>query len=116
MIVVICGDRHWTDRDKIYQRLLLLPFDAAVVHGDCPTGADRIADQIAREMGFVVVPVPADWTKYGLSAGPIRNSQMIAMGPWLVIAFHSDINGKSKGTKDCVNKARARGIPVEIIT
>ena len=36
--------------------------------------------------------------------------------PVLVLAFHNDIEGKSKGTKDMVSVARSRGITVKIVT
>ena len=44
---------------------------------------------------------PADWKKYGKSAGPIRNREMLKMDPDIVLIFHDDPKN-SKGTKDCV--------------
>jgi hypothetical protein len=31
---------------------------------------------------------PANWIKYGITAGPIRNLEMIKENPDLVLAFH----------------------------
>ena len=63
---------------------------------------------------FLRIPVekyPADWTRYGYAAGPIRNQQMLDEGrPSLVLAFHNDFE-HSKGTKDMIDKARKANIP-----
>lgn len=57
---------------------------------------------------------PADWNQYGKTAGPIRNSLMLAQHPDidLVLAFHDDLEGSSKGTLDMVRKAQKGGIEV----
>ena len=49
----------------------------------------------------------ADWDKHGKSAGPIRNARMLGWKPDVVVAFPGDV-----GTRDCVSKAKAAGIPV----
>lgn len=127
MIVLVCGDRNWTDRKKIYNRLDVLwnwiqedyglnenPLKTTIIHG-AAKGADTIAGDVAKkDIGFQVKAFPADWNKHGKSAGPIRNRQMLDEKPDLVIAFHSNI-AKSKGTKDCIEEANRRGIKVEII-
>lgn len=70
---------------------------------------------VATELGLDVVEVPANWTRYGKAAGPIRNDRMLKFKPHLVIAFHEDIES-SRGTKDTVTKARNLGIQTEVIT
>jgi len=82
-----------------------------LIHGGA-RGADKMADEIGRELGFIVVEVPADWDKYGRSAGAIRNREMLDMKPDLVIAFPT---AESRGTWNCVNEARRRGIKVKIV-
>jgi len=114
MIVLICGDRNWTDRQKVADRLATLPQGTTIIHGAC-RGADQIAGEEASKRGFTVKEFPADWSKYGKMAGPVRNSQMLAEKPDLVLAFHPDIEG-SKGTGDTVRKARTARIMVEVIT
>jgi len=109
--VLVCGDRNWSDKQIIYSRLAELPPDTHIIHGDCK-GADRLAGEAAKELGFVVTAVPADWKRYGKPAGPIRNKAMLDLSPDLVIAFHSDFRN-SKGTKSMVNLAREAGVPVE---
>ena len=113
MIVLICGDRNWADRQKVVARLAAIPDGATIIHGAC-RGADCIAGEESTRRGFSVKEFPADWEKYGKSAGPIRNDAMLAEKPDLVIAFHPNL-AESKGTADTVRKARAIGIPVDII-
>lgn len=115
MKVLVCGDRNWDDRVKVFFRLSKLPEGSVVLNGDC-RGADRIAAEVARELGcFTVIDFPANWERHGRAAGPIRNREMLDQKPDLVIAFHPDLS-KSRGTADTVREARKRGIPVEVIS
>ena len=50
--------------------------------------------------------------KYGRAAGPIRNTAMLDMKPDELIAFW---DGRSRGTKNMIDQATARGVPVEIL-
>lgn len=112
MRVIVTGSRSYDRADLIEQRLDALgPGPHTIVHGACPTGADAIADKLARERGWPVETYEADWRKLGRSAGPIRNARMVADGADLVIAFPSQ-TGKSNGTRNCIRIARRAGIPV----
>ena len=111
--ILICGDRYWADKGAISKRLSQVD-NAIIIHGAC-RGADNLGGIVAKELGFEVLEFPADWTKYGRSAGPIRNRQMLDEKPTLVLAFHNNIS-KSKGTADTVREAKRRKIPVEIIS
>jgi len=114
-LVLVCGDREWTDVIAIAEILAELPKDSVIIHG-CARGADTIAGNVARKLGMEVMEFPANWKGYGRAAGPIRNRQMLEEGkPHQVFAFHKDIN-KSKGTKDMVNISRKANIPCEIFT
>lgn len=113
MRVLICGGRSFSDwvllgdtLDKFHQQT---PF-SAVIHG-AQTGADTLAGEWAEQRGIEIDWFRADWKKYGRSAGPIRNTRMLAEGkPDLVIAFKG-----GKGTRDMVAQARAANVPVEVI-
>ena len=90
----------------------------AVIHGDA-RGIDTIAADVADDAGMMVFPFPADWSKHGKAAGPIRNTQMLDFlrDCWetghgaVVLAFHPDVAG-SKGTKNMVNQSVAAGMSV----
>lgn len=114
MIVVICGSRDWAYPQPVTDRLKQLPPLSTVIEGGCD-GADLMARRIALRLGHDVIEYPANWEGRSKAAGPIRNRKMLSLKPDLVIAFHNDL-ASSKGTKDCVDEARKRGIQVEIIT
>ena len=116
MRILICGDRDWKLFGPIMRELRARRKDVTVVIHGCARGADTVAGKVAYSLGIKVERYPADWTKYGKGAGPIRNQQMLDDGkPDLVLAFHEDI-ASSKGTADMVRRAKEAGIPVEIFT
>lgn len=112
--VLICGDRNWSNLKIIEDFILTLPKDTEIIEGEC-RGADKKSRYVAEKHGYTVIPVPAEWSKYGNAAGPIRNQNMIdKYKPNLVIAFHNNLES-SKGTKDMVKRAEKAGIPVKLV-
>jgi hypothetical protein len=85
------------------------PMPIKIIHGDCPTGADKVADAWAKRNMMIVKKFKADWDRYGKSAGPRRNQEMVDFGPNFAIAFPG-----GAGTKDCVSRCEAANIPVFI--
>jgi len=114
MRILVCGDRRWTDYGMIWKELVeRLPIEL-VIHGGA-RGADALAGRAARELGIPVSEFPAEWSRYGRAAGPIRNRRMLDEGkPDLVLAFHNDIN-RSLGTRNMVRQAVEAGVPVEVV-
>ena len=114
--VLVCGDRNWTDPIIIMNELIKIMGNQGievVIEGE-QNGADILGKQAAERLGLTVLPFKANWRKYGLAAGPIRNQQMLKEGrPTLVLAFHPYLPG-SKGTKHMVDIAMKAGIPVKI--
>jgi hypothetical protein len=116
--VLVCGDRHWKDDRLIHGALAALKerHGRFVVIEGGANGADTLAWHVATdELLLDVETFPADWTKYKRAAGPLRNRQMLDTKPDLVLAFHDNIE-RSRGTKDCVEEARRRGIPVRVVS
>ena len=118
MRILITGSRNWGNPHAVEDAILgalysaeVSPYDedVVIVHGDCLTGADVAADLIARRWAFEIEAWPADWTSHGKAAGPIRNQQMVNAGADLCLAFPL---GESRGTRDCMRRADAAGIPV----
>lgn len=120
MKVLVTGSRDWSDKRAVHLALKQLPPDTVIIHGACPTGADAMADAIAKKLGLTVRAYPADWEAEGKKAGPIRNSTMLrkehVQGDPIqrVLAFTLDLE-RSRGTRDMVTKAKAKGIKVEVI-
>lgn len=114
--VIVTGSREWQDEAAVRTALTRSWREAGqplvVIHGACPTGADRIASEWAREheyAGITEEPWPAKWKLYGRRAGPQRNAEMVAAGAALCLAFPF---GQSSGTRHAMRCARAAGIPV----
>lgn len=105
--VLFCGSRNYRDADTIRRVMAEIPQATVILHGDCPTGADALAEQAAILLGSDTLKFPADWKKHGRRAGPIRNAAMLDYEPRKVYAF-----GTGKGTDGTVKMAEARGIPV----
>jgi hypothetical protein len=120
MRVLICGSRGWKDPtpiDTILAGCDVLSEGAdeklVVIQGGA-RGADTLAATLARGWRAQVITEEADWDRYGKGAGPVRNKKMLDdHKPDVVYAFRT--YGKSNGTDDMCNQARARGIPVYVI-
>ncbi len=113
--VLICGSRTWTDKAAIERVIFSLDRDTIVVHG-AARGADTLADEAALLWGLLRRPYPADWSKDGKAAGPIRNQRMLDENQdeiVRVIAFR--MPGESRGTDDMIRRAKSAGIPVTVI-
>lgn len=108
--ILITGSRHWAAEDDVWSALQ--PYagrqNVTVVHGACPTGADAIADTVARRLGLNVERYPADWS-LGKKADPLRNQQMVDLGADICYAF---VAPDSRGTVDCIRRAEAAGIKI----
>lgn len=116
MRVLITGDRNHTNYDLIESALMTVweashrPEFFIVVHGDA-TGADTLAAAAASQHGWPVEPHPADWDRFGRGAGHKRNQEMVDLGADLCLAFPMP---GSRGTWDCVRRARLASIPVRV--
>ena len=121
--VIIAGSRDFTD----YQLLKEKCADLISLHnpGTLPVriisgtarGADRLGEQFAKQENYLLSRFPADWGKYGRSAGYRRNVEMAKFAiedgnKGLLIAFW---DGKSKGTKWMIDIAKRYGLDVEVI-
>ena len=108
-VLIITGSRDFTDRHFVFATLdkehAARPI-TLLVHGDA-RGADTLADHWARAHQIKVDTIPADWGRYGIKAGPIRNIEMLEKYPGAkVIGFSL---GKSTGTRHCMREAKKRG-------
>ena len=113
MRTLVCGDRHWTDREIVYGFLSTIPI-TLLIEGEA-RGADRISCDYARDNNLPCAPYPANWEKYHRGAGHIRNKQMLNANPELVIAFHPDI-ASSRGTRNMVEQSLRAGKDVIIVS
>ena len=112
--VIIAGSRDIKiDMNKLFPRLdkLTSKKNNLQIESGTARGGDRIGECWAGMNGHAVKRFPADWGKFGRSAGYKRNEQMADYADALVAIW----DGKSKGTKHMIDIATKKGLPVRII-
>ena len=72
----------------------------AVLRSDIMKLFDSV-EKSAEENGFKIEKHPADWAKFGRSAGPERNEQMAKLCDYVICFW----DGKSRGTKSMIEFA-----------
>jgi hypothetical protein len=114
MRVLITGGRKFYDWNLLNNTLnefLKDKTSITIVHGDCPTGADQLAQRFVDYQRVQVERYPANWKKFGKAAGSIRNQEMVDLGADICFAFP---HPESTGTWDCVEKAHAAKIEIQV--
>jgi len=87
------------------------PASTVVVVGDA-RGVDRVVQRIAELMGFTTAVFKANWRLFGPLAGPLRNAAMVKAAH----EGHAVWDGRSRGTRDAIEKLRAAGKLGKVIT
>jgi hypothetical protein len=110
LTIVVTGGRDYSDRGAVFAALDSVHAKSGIarlVHGGA-RGADTLAGDWAKARGIPCDVYPADWSRDGKRAGPIRNRSMLGTAlPDGVVAFPG-----GSGTADCVKAAGERGIRV----
>ena len=115
LYILVCGGRHFIDFPllcDILDNVIGDTKEIEIVSGHCQ-GADMLGEKYAEEHDMPVKLFPADWTKYGRRAGPIRNKQMVDY----IKSFHNRIviaftNENTIGTRNTIAIAKKAKIPV----
>ena len=120
--ILVTGWRHWPGEyaHVIHEALVRTAALAdpgrrpiIVVQGECEYGG---VDLWANEWAVHTTdaepePHPAKRDSQGRILGPARNARMVALGADVCLAFPGP---GSRGTMDCIRKAKAAGIPTMI--
>ena len=124
MRVLVTASREWSWPEVLHAALTdtyrewtkSCPDDTefVVVHGKA-RGGDIMADEWARAAAVQDSRVrpeehPADWERYGLAAGHLRNQEMVDAKADRCLAFPW---GRSTGTRGCMKMAKKADIPVK---
>lgn len=109
MKILVFGGREYRDKDRVFRALDAVHAKhtiTQIIHGKCPTGADKFADDWAKSRGVPFRDFPAAWKQFGKSAGPRRNQQMLDEGkPDNAVGFPGDV-----GTRDMAARLAVAGI------
>ena len=111
--VIIAGGRNFDDFNKLCQvcdEFLQGQNDIEIVSG-AYKGADALGERYAAERNHPIKQFPADWRRYGKSAGLKRNIEMAAYAD-ILIAFW-DV--ESKGTNHMIELATQADLKVKVV-
>lgn len=110
--VIVCGDREYSDYEVFKSQLsqVLAEYENVTLVSGHAKGVDTMAERYALEKNIPIKVFPAEWKKYGKSAGPIRNATMLKYAleqTAIVVAFW---NGSSRGTGNMLKQAKGAGV------
>lgn len=112
--VIIAGSRDFSNYqllcEKMDKLLTNINEPIAVLCGKA-RGTDTLGERYAHERGYEVRYFPADWERYGRSAGYRRNTQMAENADALVAFW----DGKSMGTRHMISIAKSHGLKVRVV-
>ena len=111
MKTIIAESRNITDYNLIKTTLQNISLNITEVVSGKAIGVDQLGEKYAEEFGLPIHPLPADWKKYGKSAGYKRNEEM-ANNAEALVAFW---DGKSSGTKHMIDIAKRKKLKVTIV-
>ena len=100
MRYAIIGSRTFNNYDVMYD-VLERHYISQIVSGGA-IGADSLASRYASEKSIPLIVFKPDWDKYPVTAGFVRNKQIIRAVD-VVLAFW---DGFSTGTKDSLDHAK----------
>lgn len=110
MRTIIAGGRTFTNQLELYKAILLCGWEITEVVCGCAPGVDSMGEEWAKNAGLPVKRFPADWKKYGKSAGPRRNEEMAEYGEALIALW----DYASRGTAHMIETAKRKGRRVYI--
>jgi hypothetical protein len=106
--IAVVGSRHFGALERVRalgRSLGQIQSQRTIVVSGGAKGVDEVAIQEAKRLKLLTEVIPADWKKYGLAAGPIRNTELVARVDRVCVFW----DGQSRGTKDVMEKALAAG-------
>lgn len=111
--VLVSGTLSFDDYELLcatLDRLLTGKQNVVIVFGGAK-GAESLGERYAQEHGLGIKQILADWATYGRGAKVIRNAQLVDSADRAVFFW----DGKNKGVGEVIERAEAKGIPVEVV-
>ncbi len=110
MRCIIAGSRNNIEYQNVFSAMGECPWSSEiteVVSGKA-RGVDTMGEQWAKENNIPIKEFPANWKKFGRSAGPRRNEEMGDYADALIAVW----DGESKGTKHMIDYSKNKGLRV----
>ena len=115
--LIVAGGREFHNYELLSQKLQKLLVnkiankETVVIVSGGAKGADKLGEQWASEFNLEIKVFPANWDKFGKSAGYKRNEEMAQFSDALVAFW----DGQSKGTKNMIDIMKKLNKPVRVI-
>ena len=113
--VLVAGCRNYNNYEEAKEYIkncisrIQKEYALVFVSGNC-RGADKLGEQFACENHYDIEKYPADWQRFGKSAGPKRNENMARVADYIICFW----DGKSKGTQSMIDFAKKYNKPIRI--
>jgi len=108
MKTIIAGSRTINSYRLVKEAIRDSGFEITEVVSGHAKGADAWGELYAQQNNIDLVMFPANWNKYGKSAGAIRNQKMADYAEALIAIW----DGKSKGTQRMIEIAKEKSLQV----
>jgi hypothetical protein len=108
--VIIAGSRNITDYNEMMNALDGINWKINEVVSGAAKGVDQLGEQFAKEYSIPLKQFPADWEKFGRSAGYKRNIDMSKYADALLAIW----DGVSVGTKHMIEVMMKQRKPIFI--
>jgi len=109
MKVIIAGGRDFKDYEMFVSCLERTKFNIEEVVSGAANGADKFGEVFAKSFDLKLKIFPAEWDKYGKSAGPKRNKKMAKYADGLIVFW----DGCSRGSKNIIEEMKKLNKPIE---
>ena len=110
MRTIIAGSRNCTNYQDLLDAINECGWKPSIVISGAARGADTLGEQWSSENLTECKRFPANWNKYGKSAGYRRNCEMAEHADALIALW----DGKSSGTNHMINIAKDKGLLVYV--
>lgn len=111
MRVIIAGSRSISNFAIVCEAVRRSGFPIGRVLSGMARGVDSLAVRYAAENDLPLDPFPAQWSKWGRSAGYKRNVEMARHADALIAVW----DGNSPGTQHMLDVAKAHGLRVFVM-
>lgn len=107
MKVIIAGSRTIDDYKLVVDTINSSCYTITEVVSGTAVGVDRLGERWALANNIPIKEMPADFSKYGKTAGPRRNKEMAEYADAAIIIW----NGESPGTRNMIENMIRRKKP-----
>lgn len=111
MRVIVAGSRHFGSYESVADAISQSGFAITELVSGTARGVDRLGEMRAIRNGVPVRRFPAQWERYGKSAGFRRNVEMASYADALLAIW----DGTSTGTKHMIDIAVENDLLIKVV-